>query len=133
MLDDDTWQSTPSGKEWLWFPRQRYYSFDIKALGGRTPEVILPYVSATADPNASNRILGAGNIAEIFHVGPNHVDIKNDTCSDYYLRLILKVTPLPPETRPDASSSAESDADIDDMNGGVNDAATDAGQVEAGF
>lgn len=94
MIDDDAWESNRVDEPWLWFPRQRYYVFDLKVLGGRTPDP-LAYVSATAEPtkNGGNFTVGSGNIVEFFAVGPDSVHVKNDTCSDYYLRLKLWVDP----------------------------------------
>lgn len=106
MVDPDTWESTDIGEPWLWFPRQRYYVFDLRALGGRTPKP-LAYVSPSPEPtkNGGNFTIGSGNIVEFFNVSPNRIDVKNDTCSDYYLYLELKVPPLPPEAHADAGAN----------------------------
>jgi hypothetical protein len=97
MLDANTWESAAFTEKWLWFPRQRTYTFDVSALGGRTPSLIVPYISATPEPNQSNSTVGSGNGVVFVNVRPNGLDVKNDTCSDYYLRLYLQVPPLPPE------------------------------------
>ena len=117
----------------LWFPRQRYYIFDVRALGGRTPEKIFPYISAAPEPtkNGANMTIGSGNLAEISSVGPNRIDIKNGSCSDYYLRLVVEVPPLPPEA-PALDAGGGSDAGADAEAGAEEDATTDAGDAEAG-
>lgn len=132
MLDENTWASGPMDGTWLWFPRQRYYIFDIRALGGRTPEKIFPYISGTPDPiKTGNFTIGAGNLAQLFTAVPNRIDVKNDSCSDLYLRLVVEVPPFPPEA-PEADAGAEAgivdasvpeDAEAD---------AGDGGDAEAG-
>ncbi|MDF2691882.1 MAG: hypothetical protein K0S65_265 [Labilithrix sp.] len=123
MIDENTWESSPMDGTWLWFPRQRVYFFDIPPLGGRVPKLVVPYVAASPQPqiNGGNFTVGAGNIALLSGVRANHVDIRNDTCSDYYLRLVLLVEPLPPAVPgddggadggiPDASADEDADAD----------------------
>jgi hypothetical protein len=98
MLDDNTWESTDQRDPWLPFPRQRQYVFDLRALGGRTPAIVWPYISAAPDPweNGNNFAPGGGNLSEILNPSAGHVEVKNDTCSDYYLRLVVWAPPAPP-------------------------------------
>ncbi len=116
MVTPDRWASNPFEGQWLWFPRQRLYFFEVPELGGRTPDLILPYVSASPEPGKTNGDLtiGAGNIALISGIGSNRVAVKNDTCSDYYLRLVLEAPPFPPAV-PDAGIA---DAAPDDAEAG---------------
>ncbi len=132
MVDENTWASNRWNETWLWFPRQRYYIFDIKALGGRTPEKVLPYISASPNPNKDNNnaVIAAGNLGEIYQVGPNRVDVRNDSCSDYYLRLVVEVPPQPPEAPADAGET-DADTGIFDASAG-GDAEADGGDAEAG-
>jgi hypothetical protein len=119
MIDSTTWQSNPVDGEWLPFPRQQVYFFDVPALEGQTPQVFIPYLSAQRDPSKSGDFtIGSGNLALLFGAGPNRIGVKNDTCSDYFLRLVLKVpTPV------DAGDAGDVDAgDVD---------ASDAGAVDA--
>ena len=113
MVDDRTWASNPWQGEWLPFPRQQYYIFDIQALAGRTPEQITPYLSGQHDPaNGGNFTIGSGNLAILQNIGPNRIDIRNDSCSDYFLRLVLTVPPLPPETDAGGSTIDLADAGV---------------------
>jgi hypothetical protein len=100
MVDANTWESTAIDADWLPFPHQRFWDFDIDALGDRTPSLVLPYVSANRNPIAigDNFTLGSGNLTEISAVNKNHVTIHNGTCADYYLRLVVIAPPLPPST-----------------------------------
>lgn len=131
MLDEDTWASTRVDETWLWFPRQRWYVFDLRALGGRTPEKIWPYISGSPDPMSTggNFTIGAGNLALLSAASPNRLDVRNDTCSDYYLRLVIEVPPLPPPPPSVDGGAAEAgitDASVEE------DAAADDGDAEAG-
>jgi hypothetical protein len=116
MLTEDIWESTPVDGTWLWFPRQRYYAITLP-LSGRAPQIVLPYLSAQPEPmkTGADFTLGAGNLALVHNALPNRVDIRNDTCSDYYLRLVVITTPLPAD-----AGAPEAGAEGDD--GGASDA-----------
>ena len=97
MVTPDVWESSSQGSKWLWFPRQHVYFFDIPALGGRVPYQTTAYLSAEEEPNKSGHYTqAAGSVAVFSGVGPNRVDVRNDTCSDYYLRVVLEVPPFAP-------------------------------------
>lgn len=106
MIDENTWQSNSVDEPWLPFPRQRYYSFDLRALGGRIPHLPLPYVSPSPTPakDGMDFVVGSGNLAKLLHVGPNRIDVLNDTCSDFYLRLIVEAQPFPPAAPADGGA-----------------------------
>jgi hypothetical protein len=96
LLSADLWESTPVDGIWLDFPKQRAWIFDLHDLGGRVPQVIVPYVSAQADPNhepGANFTIAAGNLAEISGVQNDQVIIHNGTCADYFLRLTVEAAP----------------------------------------
>ncbi|OJY27794.1 MAG: hypothetical protein BGO98_41805 [Myxococcales bacterium 68-20] len=107
MLDERSWESSGFDDIWLWYPRQRLYSFDITALGGRTPMLIAPYLSVTSDPNLSDATPGSGDAVKISNVRPNGFILKNDTCSDFWLRVHVQVPSLPPENRPAPSNAGD--------------------------
>lgn len=118
MIDENTWESSPIDGDWLDYPRARTYSLTIPELGGRMPEVIVPYLSAAKNPRATgaNFTIGSGNLALLANASPNHIDVINDSCSDYFLRLVVIAKPFPPESTPDASASlldAGADAGVD--------------------
>jgi hypothetical protein len=114
LVDETTWESNAPDQAFLPFPRQQYYIFDMRALGGRTPTTVLPYIAAQANPVGGNFTLGAGNLALLFNDGPNRVDVKNDSCSDYFLRLVVTVPPLPPVSALDGGSVAAPVVDAGD-------------------
>jgi hypothetical protein len=107
MIDATTWQSNPVEGAWLPFPRQQVYYFDVPALGGQTPQVFIPYLSAQREPAKSGDFtIGAGNLTLLFGPGPNRIGVKNDTCSDYYLRLVLGI-PQPVDAGSDAGDASD--------------------------
>jgi hypothetical protein len=98
MIDQDHWESNSDDEPWLPYPRQRGYVFDVAAWGGREPSAVIPYLAATerqSDPGA-NQVIGSGNVALMINKRVNGVDIRNDTCSDYFLRLYVTLPPLAP-------------------------------------
>jgi hypothetical protein len=116
MVDENTWESSPNDGVWLSFPRQRYYIFDIRALGGRTPTLYLPYLSASPEPQKSgfDNTLAAGNLAKFKNVSPNHIEVLNDTCSDFFLRLVVQVPESPPSVTGVGVGVVETDAGASD-------------------
>jgi hypothetical protein len=131
MIDEDTWESSPQDGAWLPFPGAQLYFFEIPALGDRRPQVILPYISPIEDPNvfvagrpASNFTLAGGNSAELSGVGPNRFSIRNGTCADYFLRVVVSLEPRPPRPEPDAIADAS--AEMIDAGDASADAAIDA-------
>lgn len=101
MVSDTQWESSPEDGQWLPFPRERTWVFDVESWGGRTPFSKIAYLSAqqapnVPGPNSGNDTIGAGNIALYQNVSANHIEVVNDTCSDYFLRLAVSLPPLPP-------------------------------------
>ena len=114
LLDANTWESSPIDGRWLDFPKQRAWVFDLHELGDRAPALVLPYVSAQADPlheGGSNFTLGSGNLTEISGADKGHVTIHNGTCADYYLRLVVVAAPEPSAPSPTAPSAADASTD----------------------
>lgn len=118
MLDSNTWESSPSDGDWLPFPRQSITFFTLP-FGGRTPGWWLGYVSGQQRPNTGNSTTGAGNLTEFTGVGPNTLAVINDTCSDYFVRVVAWAPPLP-------TPGSETDASTDSGDAGLADAGADA-------
>jgi hypothetical protein len=108
MLDESSWESSGWDETWLWYPRQRIYDFDIPALGDHMPKHIDLYLSVTPEPNQSNSTPAGGDAVKLLNVRRNGFLLKNDTCSDYWLRAYVEVPSRPPEPSP--STSTDHDA-----------------------
>lgn len=121
LTSPDTWESNPPNSGWLNFSHKRTFNVHLYGLEGRDIQQVLPYISPDSVPKSdygqSQYTLASGNLAEIQNLGTNipgippTVRILNDTCADYYLRLLVIATPKAPGAAVDA---------------GVNDAGADA-------
>jgi hypothetical protein len=101
MLDPDTWESNPLDGQWLDFPGQRTWVFEMRDLGGRLPEKpVVAYISASEFPAAtgSNFAIASGNLAELTFAGPGRLVVRSGVCADYFLRVVVEAAPNPPET-----------------------------------
>jgi len=98
LIDRDTYETGPIRSPWLYFPHQRTWTINPVGLGGRTISEILPYVSPASEPvnsgNSDNFTVGSGNIAEVrLRFEDNAVVVYNNTCADYYLRVVVHAAP----------------------------------------
>jgi hypothetical protein len=112
LVNADTWESGPIDGPWLPFPHQRIWIFDLHELGDRTPDLPVAYVSANLDPDheGANFVQGGGNLTELSSPEKGKLVVKNGTCADYYLRLVVQASPFPPAAPADASAPDASDA-----------------------
>lgn len=119
LVDENTWESNAIGDDWLSYLHERAWHFYYPQLGGRTPDQITAYISANVNPIKTNDTFtaGGGNVAKFIGVLPNVATVKNDTCADYFVRLVVHVPPWV-----DAGSGS----------GSVQDASTDAPPSDAG-
>lgn len=144
MIDENTWESSPMDGRWLHYSSGHIWFFEVPALGDRTPYRVETYLSPIEEPNVfkpdrapSNFTIAGGNLAELSGVGPNRFVVRNGTCAEYFVRVVVEVPPRPTQIAPgtpgdvDASASAgdagddaagNTDADVDS---GVTDAAND--------
>ena len=135
FIDADTWESTTLDAPWLDFPAQRTYRFIIPQFTreGRQTYFQEALVSPSPIPNQDNCnketppvcnapdnwTVGTGNIALFFLARNGYVNVKNDTCAHFYVRVILRAKPLPPappetlDASADGASDGSSDAKVD--------------------
>jgi hypothetical protein len=93
---NDVYQSSPWNGPYLDFPAGRSYLL-MHGLGG-TPITVVSYLSFDAHPipadgeerqdRNSNTAPCAGNQCILEGVTSEHIEIRNDTCSDGYLRVV---------------------------------------------
>ena len=97
LIDRDTYETGPLQSSWLYFPHQRTWTINPAGLERRTITEIIPYVSPVPEPNADggsdNFTVGSGNVAEVRLRIDNAVVVYNNTCADYYLRVVVHAAP----------------------------------------
>jgi hypothetical protein len=117
LVDPDTWESNAFEAAWLPFPRQRVYELDLQSLGDRPPQVIVPYISA--DENGASFTVGSGNLVEISNVGRGRATLRNGTCADYYLRVVIVAAEEPPGASVPPAPTATPEPDAGNAEGGT--------------
>jgi hypothetical protein len=109
LIAPDLWESTRLDAPWLHFPGQEAYALHIPEWGpgpggqNRTFVEMHAYVSNGQNPgiNANQPNLppldnwteGTGNIVEFSYESPGLITVKNDTCADFYVRVVLMAGP----------------------------------------
>jgi len=93
-LDATHWESTPySGQPWLNFHGERTWTFDPTPwMGSRPPFLVDVELSFLPLPNTDGGggwAPSAGNLSEIAVLPSGLVQVTNDTCAQYYVRVVL--------------------------------------------
>lgn len=97
-----SYESTPADGTWLHYPAGRRYRLK-HALGvaGRCVDV-LAYLSFSATPLPAGKqgdtTLGTGSTVVVEQIGDDSITIHNDSCSDFYLRVVASARPNCDET-----------------------------------
>jgi hypothetical protein len=92
----DTYESSSWDGPWLDFPGGRRYVLAHHL--GRVPSSVTTYLSfkeypgpfGDADAQPGNVSQGAGNASLIELVDAQNIMVRNDTCSDYHLRVVAQ-------------------------------------------
>jgi hypothetical protein len=136
MIDENTWESSPMDGKWLHFSSGHIWFFEVPALGDRAPFRIETYISPIEEPNVarpdkapSNFTVAGGNLAELSGVGPNRFVVRNGTCAEYYVRVVVEVPPRPETVAPGTGVDAGVDAGIDASDAGLDANIDDAGDA----
>ncbi|WP_394842393.1 hypothetical protein LZC95_35660 [Pendulispora brunnea] len=132
LLDPNTWESNLQSSEWLSYSHQRSWFIRVKGFEGRDISQVFVYISPDKDPNVFQQgtykqyTLASGNLAEITIAENGRpgvtplVQVHNDTCADYYTRIVVEAYPaLPDAGTPDTADT-----------GTNQDAASDTGATE---
>ncbi|HOU94407.1 MAG TPA: hypothetical protein PLU22_25320 [Polyangiaceae bacterium] len=82
------YESSPLAGPWLYFPGGRRYRL-VHALG-RVPTEVTAYLSFEQDDPA-NFTTSAGNSALFEQVTDEYVDVHNDGCPDFFVRVVASV------------------------------------------
>jgi hypothetical protein len=102
-----TWQSSSIQSQWMPFKGNETVSFTLPApfLTSAKGFTLEAYVSTGADQWADGGgqfVQAAGQLAEFQIVDSQHFTVFNDTCSDYYLRVVATMPAAPVDAGPDA-------------------------------
>ncbi len=109
LTSPTTWESSSFEGTWLDFSHQRTISFDLQAqIGPRRIVSVTPYIAASENPaGRSGSTIASGNLAVIGVASPGTFTVHNDTCADYFVRVVA-------ELEPEAPVSTVGDASVDD-------------------
>ncbi len=126
LVDENTWESTPTDFDWIQYSHERVIVFNYGRLLGaelttledggtacqrRVPDWTIAYVSAAQRPNSrdpnsyEDYTIASGNIGKYRIRAGGTLDLYNNTCSNFYARLVVHAPPvarpLPPNTECD--------------------------------
>jgi hypothetical protein len=123
LVDENTWESNAIGDDWLEYLHARALHLYYPQLGGRQPDQVTAYISANVNPNKTGDTFtaGGGNVAKFIGVLPGVATVKNDTCADFFVRVIVHVPPYA-----DSGTASVTDAGSAGDASSVQDASTDA-------
>jgi hypothetical protein len=88
------YMSSPWTGPLLYFPGGMKYQ--IKHHLGTTPQAWNAYLSFSEDGLKSDTVSqAAGNEVEVTYMDPDHMDVLNETCSDFWLLVTAQATAVP--------------------------------------
>jgi hypothetical protein len=121
------WESTPQTGKWLPFPAQRSWFVFPQGLAHTDIARVLVYISAAEEPNPGSQYTLASGDSALIRQFPDPgdpsgestgVEIHNNTCADFWVRVVLEGYAPAGRSRDAGASDAPAD--------GTDDAATDA-------
>jgi hypothetical protein len=120
LTDANTWESGPIDGEWLRYDHRMLIVLDTSLLGARLPTSVLVYISADKRPlQGGTFTIAGGNVADITVPGPGAVYVKNNSCAEYYARVVVQAAPFAPDAGiSDAGVDASGDASASDAGDG---------------
>jgi hypothetical protein len=88
---DGFYETSQVDDEMLPFPAGSAYEIEHQL--GRTPVSVLPYVSFVARPyeTGDDVTLASGNLTLIEGWDARTIVVRNDTCSDFFIRVVVEV------------------------------------------
>ena len=96
-VGDTRFETVSITEEWADFSHQRMLVIKLPSGVSKGVTSVLAYVSPTAlptsDPYASFA-LAAGNLAVVSVDAPDTIRVRNDTCADYFARVVIDIEPV---------------------------------------
>jgi len=95
LVDTHTWESTSPNGTWLPYPGERGYYLQLPVeLSPDVYEVIV-YISTSAHPgpDGTQFTMAGGNLSVIKILSGAKVYVQNDTCGDYFVRVVVHFQP----------------------------------------
>ncbi len=128
LVDDRTWESNSIDGTWLFYPKNSTFQIDPRGPDGKRVKgrmvSVVTWISVCEKPTVPgcNFVVAGGNNAKFWIGSQGTLYVKNDTCEDYYARVVIETDGTDqPFVDPDASTP---DATATDAS--TSDATTDA-------
>ncbi len=117
--DPNIWESGTVEGPWVPYQHQQTLFVEFRNAAPRPVEQIDVYISNAEAPYDTNDIfaIATGNVAELQWVGSAGINIRNNTCQDYFARVVVTF----------AANAADASAPLDAAADAAQDAPADAG------
>ena len=115
LLDENTWESNDVNSDWLPYLHERVWRLYYPQLGPRQPDQMTAYISANVNPNKTTDTFttGGGNVAKFVAVFAGGATLVNDTCADFFVRVVVHVPPYPDAGVPAQDAGSTDAASVD--------------------
>lgn len=114
-IDSDSWESVTLDEAWHDFPGGRTIEFQLPQFKDRRVVSVEPYVAFATYLNdgVEDFTMGSGDITEILQAKDGIVKIRNGTCANLHIRVVVYFAPgstVDASASLDAASEAAADA-----------------------
>jgi hypothetical protein len=93
LLDPYTWESNPIHSNWLAYDGQHQWNMTLRDASTNqlirgTIFKITPFVAS--DRNGADAVLASGNLTEANVIDGATIYVRNDTCANYFVRVVVE-------------------------------------------
>jgi hypothetical protein len=126
LITPDLWETTAAEAKWVRYPAQQVWFIHPQGMAQRHYSRITVYISPVEEPNTGGQqyTIASGNVAVVTQLG-DMIVVHNDTCADFFFRVVAEAYPLPDAGPTDAANDGEVGTS-DAVHDGAADAPTDA-------
>jgi hypothetical protein len=105
-VDQNTWESVTLDEPWHDYPGGRTVEFLLPEFKARRVLSVEPYVAFAEYLNDGKEdfTLGSGDITEVLQAGGGIVKVRNGTCANLHIRVVVHFAPSAGPTAVDASA-----------------------------